>query len=81
MDELVLCSIDGAIATLTLNRPGKLNALTADVFDRLRARRLSAAEAADIGLVDHCAPDAELDGYVAELTARIAANSPGSNRI
>ncbi|MCP2296766.1 Enoyl-CoA hydratase/carnithine racemase [Nocardia amikacinitolerans] len=202
--ELVLCSIDGAIATLTLNRPEKLNALTADTFERLRthlealagddavrvvvltgagrsfcaghdlaalaegdalahrfreaetiglledlpkptiakihghcftgglelalgcdmlvagesaqlgdthsqwglvplwgmsvrlpervgmsrakelsftARRMPAAEAAGIGLVDHCVPDAELDRYVADLADRIAANSPGSHRI
>ncbi|MEV0296341.1 enoyl-CoA hydratase/isomerase family protein [Nocardia sp. NPDC050710] len=203
-DQLVLCSVDGGIATLTLNRPEKLNALTANSFEELRAhlemlaaddsvrcvvltgagrsfcaghdleslaagdalahrfresdtiglleslpkptiakihghcftgglelalgcdllvaaetaqlgdthgqwglvplwgmsvrlpervgmskakelsftaRRLSATEAATIGLVDYCVPDAEFDAFVTDLATRIAANSSGSNRI
>jgi enoyl-CoA hydratase/carnithine racemase len=36
-DDLVALSIDGPVATLTLNRPSKLNALTPDTFARMRA--------------------------------------------
>jgi len=45
------------------------------------SRRLTAAEAKRIGLVDHCVPDDELDATVAELTTEILANSRGTNRI
>ena len=45
------------------------------------SRRISGAAAAEIGLVDRCVPDDELDGAVAELVAEIVANSPGTNRI
>ncbi len=44
MDELILLTRDGAIATVTLNRPDKLNALTKPMWQRLGAlmRELSA---------------------------------------
>lgn len=45
------------------------------------SRRLSAAEAAEVGLVDHCVPDDELIDRVDELAAEIVRNSPGTNRI
>ena len=45
------------------------------------SRRISGAEAAAIGLVDRCVPDAELDATVAALAAEIVANSAGTNRI
>ncbi len=45
------------------------------------ARRISGVEAAAIGLVDHCAPDDELDDTVAQLAEQILANSRGTNRI
>lgn len=45
------------------------------------SRRLDAAAAAQIGLVDRCVPDAELDATIASLAAEIVANSAGTNRI
>jgi enoyl-CoA hydratase len=45
------------------------------------SRRIDGAEAARIGLVDRAVPDHQLDETIAALTAEIAANSPGTNRI
>jgi enoyl-CoA hydratase len=45
------------------------------------SRRLSAAEAAAIGLVDHCVSDDDLDAFMARLCGEILANSWGTNRI
>ncbi len=45
------------------------------------SRRLTAEQAAQIGLVDHCVPDDELDAKIAELSTEILANSRGTNRI
>jgi enoyl-CoA hydratase/carnithine racemase len=45
------------------------------------SRRIDAAEAARIGLVDRCVPDDELDHAFDSLTAEIVANSRGTNRI
>ncbi len=45
------------------------------------SRRISGADAAAIGLVDHCVADNELDAAVAALAAEILANSWGTNRI
>ena len=45
------------------------------------SRRIDAAMASDIGLVDRVVPDDELDATVDALAAEIAANSPGTNRI
>jgi enoyl-CoA hydratase/carnithine racemase len=45
------------------------------------SRRISGVDAAAIGLVDRCVPDAELDATVDELAAEIVANSSGTNRI
>lgn len=45
------------------------------------SRRVSAADAVELGLVDHCVPDDELDDAVAALTAEISRNSTGTNRI
>ena len=45
------------------------------------SRRLSAADAALIGLVDRCVPDGELDAAIGAMTREIVANSPGTNRI
>jgi len=45
------------------------------------SRRVSATDAATIGLVDRCVPDNDLDIALDELTAEIAKNSPGTNRI
>ncbi|GGN19318.1 hypothetical protein GCM10011578_049150 [Streptomyces fuscichromogenes] len=45
------------------------------------SRRVDGHGAAEIGLVDRCVADDRLDGAVAELTAEIAANSAGTNRI
>lgn len=45
------------------------------------SRRISAADALAIGLVDHCVADDALDAAVNKLAAEITANSPGTNRI
>jgi enoyl-CoA hydratase/carnithine racemase len=45
------------------------------------SRRLTAVEAAEIGLVDHCVPDDELDSRIADLTTEILTNSRDTNRI
>jgi enoyl-CoA hydratase/carnithine racemase len=45
------------------------------------SRRVDGATAAEIGLVDRCVPDDELDATLGTLTAEILANSPGTNRI
>lgn len=37
MSDIVLCSVEGGIATLTLNRPAKLNAINYAMADRLLA--------------------------------------------
>jgi 1,4-dihydroxy-2-naphthoyl-CoA synthase len=45
------------------------------------SRRITGRQALDIGLVDHCLPQAELDTAIASLVAEILANSSGTNRI
>jgi len=45
------------------------------------SRRICAADAAALGLVDRVVPEGELDAAVAELVAEIVANSWGTNRI
>jgi len=45
------------------------------------SRRISGAQAAEIGLVDRVCPETDLDATVAELAAEITANSWGTNRI
>lgn len=45
------------------------------------SRRISGVEAAEIGLVDRCVADDQLDDAVAELASEIARNSRGTNRI
>ena len=45
------------------------------------SRRISGAQAAQIGLVDRCVPDGELDTTIAVLAGEIVANSAGTNRI
>ena len=45
------------------------------------SRRIDAASAAEIGLVDHVVPDDELAAAVDALAREISANSPGTNRI
>lgn len=45
------------------------------------SRRISGREGLEIGLVDRCTPDDSLEATVAALSAEIAANSPGTNRI
>jgi enoyl-CoA hydratase len=45
------------------------------------SRRIDATTAAEIGLVDHVVPDADLDAAIDALATEIAANSPGTNRI
>lgn len=45
------------------------------------SRRITGAEAAEIGLIDHAVPVNELDARVDALAAEIVANSWGTNRI
>jgi enoyl-CoA hydratase len=39
-------------------------------------RRIPARQAADIGLINHCVPDVELDGFVADLAREIGESAP-----
>lgn len=45
------------------------------------SRRIGGSAAAEIGLVDRCVPDEELDATVGSVAAEIVANSAGTNRI
>ncbi|MCP3937105.1 MAG: enoyl-CoA hydratase/isomerase family protein [Actinomycetia bacterium] len=45
------------------------------------SRRIDGVEAQRIGLVDHCVPEAEIDGFISSLTGEITTNSWGTNRI
>jgi enoyl-CoA hydratase len=45
------------------------------------SRRVTGAKAADMGLVDRCVPDDDLDSTVDALSSEILANSRGTNRI
>lgn len=45
------------------------------------SRRIDGRHAAEIGLLDRCVDDDELDATIDALTAEIAANSNGTNRI
>lgn len=45
------------------------------------SRRIDAATAESIGLVDHCVPDDELDDFIDALAVEILTNSRGTNRI
>lgn len=47
-DDPVLLSIDGPVATLTLNRPAKLNALIPDMFARIRTHLEALTSAPDV---------------------------------
>src|SRR2546423_475602 len=78
---------DGAVLTLTLNRPDVLNAINGAVHRGIAAglrqarafewmtsnRKLSAAEASQWGLVSAVVPDDELSARAAELAGRYAA--------
>lgn len=50
-DDLVLLSVDGPVARLTLNRPHKLNALMPVTFEALRARLDTLAREPGVGCV------------------------------
>lgn len=45
------------------------------------SRRITGSQAASIGLVNHCVPDATLNEKVSELADEIVANSWGTNQI
>lgn len=45
------------------------------------SRRINGLEAAEIGLVDRCVPDDDLDATVDDLAAEVLSNSRGTNRI
>jgi enoyl-CoA hydratase len=47
-EDLVVLSIQGSVATLTLNRPGKLNALIPEMFSRMRAHLERLADIPDV---------------------------------
>ena len=76
MTELVLCEIEDGVATLTLNRPDKLNALSYALIDRLM-QRLDALEgdAAVRALILTGAGDRAFSagGDIAEFSQSVAA--------
>ena len=45
------------------------------------SRRITASQAAEIGLVDHAVPDDDLDSFVDSLAGEICENSWDTNRI
>jgi 2-(1,2-epoxy-1,2-dihydrophenyl)acetyl-CoA isomerase len=51
MSEELLCSIEGGVAVLTLNRPERLNALTRTMLTGLRTQLATLAEDPEIGCV------------------------------
>lgn len=65
---------------MTVRLPERVGVSTAKEL-MFTSRRIDAAEAAELGLVDHIVPDDELEDAVAKLAAEIVANSPGTNRI
>ncbi len=65
---------------MSVRLPERLGRSTAKEL-MFTSRRLNAADAATIGLVDHCVPDDGLDDAVQALAAEIVANSWGTNRI
>ena len=65
---------------MTVRLPERVGLSTAKEL-MFTSRRIDAAEAGRIGLVDHVVPDDDLDATVDALAAEIAANSAGTNRI
>ena len=63
----LLYAVDGAIANITLNRPGSLNTIVPPMPDEI--------EAADSGLINKAVPFAELEATV-QQTARQLASIP-----
>ena len=65
---------------MSIRLPERVGSSTAKQL-MFTSRRISGAEAAEIGLVDRSVADDRLDETVAELAAAIVANSAGTNRI
>ncbi|MCX6395592.1 MAG: enoyl-CoA hydratase/isomerase family protein [Propionibacteriales bacterium] len=51
MEPVVLCAVTDGVASVTLNRPEKLNALTAESFVQLRAHLEALAERDDVAVL------------------------------
>ena len=64
-DNLVLTDVAGGVATITLNRPEKMNAFTHIMMDEL----ISAFDAADVATPPDAPPDALLDVLDSALDA------------
>src|SRR5437667_209254 len=83
MADTILIERDGAIATVVLNRPEKLNALTKSMWQRLgkvfvvlEGRVFDAREALAKRLVTRVVPDAEVAAEAQAAAQRIAAGAP-----
>ncbi|GIH78268.1 enoyl-CoA hydratase/isomerase family protein [Planobispora longispora] len=89
----LLVDIDGPVATLTLNRPERRNALTFALWQALAAagqhlpraleicltaRTVPADEAARLGLAETLVPREGLDAAVADLTTALLAVDAGA---
>ena len=66
--ETITVGVEGAVGTLALDNPAKLNPLSVACLREL-------AEARSLGFVTRVVPPAELDSAVAELARALAAKS------
>ena len=73
-EPTILLDIDDGVATVTLNRPEKLNAISPQMWDEpfFTGDAIDGAKAERIGLVDEVMPAGELDAVTLGLCRRIA---------
>ena len=76
----LLYEVDGGIAVITLNRPDRLNAISAPMLESFsrafRGQILGADEALAVGLVNQVVEHDQLMPAAQTMAAEIAANAP-----